>query len=174
MRRTPGRQNRRRPKNRHVLAGVIALVAAMVFAGMGFEAWQTDRRLEAAPIAEAVIAEVHDGFGSNDYLAVDFETAFGQQVHAQLVEGYWSPYPRVGDVITIRYDPSEPTELLRDVRRGDDRGLVVVAPAQRSCSCCWPSAALLGAYRSGSSTTTDARRGHEDRSVRQVTTSKPS
>lgn len=126
MRRTPGRQNRRRPKNRHVLAGVIALVAAMVFAGMGFEAWQTDRRLEAAPIAEAVIAEVHDGFGSNDYLAVDFETAFGQQVHAQLVEGYWSPYPRVGDVITIRYDPSEPTELLRDVRRGDDRGLVVI------------------------------------------------
>ncbi|NTW41061.1 MAG: DUF3592 domain-containing protein [Cellulomonadaceae bacterium] len=109
-----------------MLAGVIALVAAMVFAGMGFEAWQTDRRLEAAPIAEAVIAEVHDGFRSNDYLVVDFEAASGRRVHARLDEGFWSPYPSAGDVIRIRYDPNEPTELLRDVRRGDDRGAVVI------------------------------------------------
>lgn len=127
MAKQAGRPSRGQPsRRRHLVAGLVSLAAAVVFTALGYDAQEADRRLQGAPLADAVVEEVHDGFRRNDYLVVAFTTATGQQVRAELREGYWTPSPEVGDVVRVRYDPSAPTTYLRDVRRGDDAGLAII------------------------------------------------
>lgn len=68
--------------------------------------------------AEATVTAVHGGRAA--YVTVEFTTATGQQVSADVGNYRWSPTPHVGDTSTVLYDPDDPSGLVADVRQGPD------------------------------------------------------
>ena len=68
--------------------------------------------------AQAVVTAVHGG--KDNYVTLEFTTASGEPVTADVGNYRWSPSPHVGDTPTVLYDPQDPSGLVADVRQGPD------------------------------------------------------
>lgn len=68
--------------------------------------------------APAVVTAVHGGRDS--YVTLEFTTATGEDVTADVGNYRWSPSPKVGDTPTVIYDPRDPSGLVADARQGPD------------------------------------------------------
>lgn len=106
-------------------AGCLSLLAAVFFGLLALGSWDSDRALSedaGVHLTAATVIDVHScsGRGCDSHVRVRFQTAGGREVTAKMTEVYWDPEPRVGDVLTVRYNERDPEHYLRDERLGND------------------------------------------------------
>lgn len=128
--------------------GVVCFVVAALFAGMALDIAVTNLNVpDDAPVAEATIVSVHESrgrFDGDSYVTVEFDTADGRRVRADVADFDWTPEPDVGDSARIRYSPTEPSRYVRDARhRRDWFGPVVLGTFAAAFAC----AGVLGVRR---------------------------
>lgn len=111
--------------------GIMCVFGALMFAGLAAYSSDRDDHLgPGSPVTEATVVDIVHSLGKKqEDVVVEFTTPDGQRVRAKTEEFMFSPYPEVGSTVTIRYDPEQPQEYVRDVRFGGNRIVTVICAA---------------------------------------------
>lgn len=106
-------RSRRRPP-----APLYAAMGVVVILGFAFATWQVWRNDNALRDRgrEAPAEVVAISRGKSTRVVVAFTTAEGRRVESQIGQGDSVDGTRVGDQLTVVYDPEKPTDDVRDVR----------------------------------------------------------
>jgi hypothetical protein len=110
--------------NSQGFVAVIAFLLMVVLGWLAADQYDIDHHLGAGSlVADAEVTNVHEEHGKSphNWVEVEFTTAAGDHVRAEVDRYDWSPRPSVGDTARIRYNPVDPTYYVRDDRLGPDR-----------------------------------------------------
>lgn len=126
--RRPGPADRFRAwSNSRPVATTFLAVTALVLVVVTWTRWSDATALDERGVdAPAVVVDVVPGSRSGDTVTVRYTTGDGRLVLADVGEHEWAQRPRVGDEVTVRYDPQDPEGNVTDAAGGPDGGLTVV------------------------------------------------
>jgi hypothetical protein len=105
-----------------LIPAVLCVFAFLCVHGV-LDQFNHNHRLGAgAQVADATVVEAHKGGPGKKrgYVIVEFSAA-GRHVRAKVSDEYWwERNPSPGDRATVRYDPDNPGDYVRDDRVGPD------------------------------------------------------
>ena len=94
------------------------------FGTLAYREVEKERHLGAGSlVTTGEVVEVHHRVSrfETSSVVVEFRTADGRDVRAEVKDYYWRPEPQIGDRPRLRYDPDHPVRFVRDERIRPDR-----------------------------------------------------